>query len=93
MRLNQKHKYDLRWVNPVNVEAVDFKPAKAETIGGEPPDREHDWVFSVARTGRKESMAKSYYFESKTPDVQEIDSDPAKLPFERCVWAKRCPIA
>jgi hypothetical protein len=82
VRLDQKHKYDLRWFNPINGESVEFKPEKAETIGGQPPDNAHDWVLSVARTGRKESMAKSYYFESKTPDVQEIDSNPAKLPFE-----------
>lgn len=82
LTFDQKHKYDMHWINPLTGETSDFKPLKAEKIGGEPPDNSHDWVLSVARDSRKASMAKSYYFESKTPDVQEIDSDPAKLPFE-----------
>ncbi len=81
LRLDQKHKYDLVWLNPINGERVEFKPEKAERIGGQPPDNTHDWVLSVARTGRKESMAKSYYFESKTPDVQEVEVNPSVVPF------------
>ena len=81
LRLDQKRKYDIRWLNPVTGESVEFKPDKAETIQGTPPDSAHDWVLYVSRESHKASMAKSYYFESRTADVQEIEADPAKLPF------------
>ena len=81
LRLDQKRKFDIRWLNPVTGESVEFKPDKSDKIQGTPPDSAHDWVLYVSREGRKASMAKSYYFESHTPDVQEIDADPAKLPF------------
>ena len=81
LTLDKKHKYDIRWLNPVNGESVSFKPDKSDKIEGTPPDSAHDWVLYVSREGHKASMGKSYYFESRTPDVQEIEADPSKLPF------------
>ena len=49
---------------------------------GEAPDTSHPWVLYIAREGHKESMAKSYKFESRPVPVQEIETDAKKIPFE-----------
>jgi hypothetical protein len=46
------------------------------------PNKVHDWVLQVPRDGHKEAMARSYYFESQDPPVQEVESDSAKVPYE-----------
>jgi len=38
-------------------------------------------VLLIAREGRKESMLKSYKFESRIVPVQEIETSPQKVPF------------
>ena len=77
-----KHKYNPVWVNPASGEEIPLKDYRGEVFSRETPDQAHDWVLQVPRDGRKESMAKSYYFESQDPPVQEVESDAAKTPFE-----------
>ncbi len=77
-----KHKYDVSWVNPINGEAIPVKDWKGEKFVGEPPDRTHDWVLHIERQGRKEGMLRSYKFESRAIEMQEVENNPQKLPFE-----------
>ena len=57
------------------------KKYKGEHFIGEAPDRSHPWVLLVAREGRKESMLKSYKFESRPVPVQEVEANTAKVPY------------
>jgi len=78
----EKHGYDVWWFNPATGESVEQKKYKGEHFTGEAPDKSHPWVLMVAREGRKESMLKSYKFDSReVPLVQEIESNPAKVPY------------
>jgi hypothetical protein len=77
-----KRSYDVEWINPLNGEVVGMKNLKQETFTGEPPDRSHDWVLHISREGEKKSMAKSYRFESRDVLMQEVELNPAKIPFE-----------
>jgi hypothetical protein len=78
----EKHGYDVWWLNPATGESVDQKKYKGEHFTGEAPDKSHPWVLMVAREGRKESMLKSYKFDSReVPLVQEIESNPVKVPY------------
>jgi len=77
-----KHKYNPLWINPATGEETPLKDYRGEVFSRETPDRSHDWVLQVPRDGHKESMARSYYFESQDPPVQEVESDAAKTPFE-----------
>lgn len=77
-----KHKYNPVWVNPITGEEIPLKNYKGEVFSQQTPDNSHDWVLQVAREGHKASMLKSYYFESQSPPVQEIELDPAKIPFK-----------
>lgn len=76
----QKHKYNPLWVNPTTGEELPLKDYKGEVFSRQTPDNEHDWILQVPRNGHKESM-RSYRFDSVDPPVQEVESDPAKLPF------------
>jgi hypothetical protein len=78
----EKHGYDVWWFNPATGESVEQKKYKGEHFTGDAPDKSHPWVLMVAREGRKESMLKSYKFDSReVPLVQEIESNPAKVPY------------
>jgi len=78
----EKHSYDVAWFNPATGESIDQKKYKGEHYTGEAPDKSHPWVLLVEREGRKESMLKSYKFDSReVPLVQEIETNPAKVPF------------
>jgi hypothetical protein len=77
-----KHKYNPQWVNPITGEEIPLKDYKGEVFSRPTPDTTHDWVLQVPREGHKESMLRYYYFESQDPPVQEVESDPAKAPFE-----------
>ncbi len=77
-----KHKYNPVWVNPTSGEEIPLKDYRGEVFSRQTPDNAHDWVLQVPREGHKESMLKSYYFESQDPPVQEIELDSAKTPFE-----------
>ncbi|HYL36341.1 MAG TPA: DUF5060 domain-containing protein [Bryobacteraceae bacterium] len=78
----EKHGYDVLWFNPATGEYLEQKKYKGEHFTGEAPDKSHAWVLLVAREGRKESMLRSYKFDSReVPLVQEIETSPQKLPF------------
>jgi hypothetical protein len=77
-----KHKYNPLWVNPISGEEIPLKDYKGEVFSRPTPDNAHDWVLQVPREGHKESMLRSYYFESQDPPVQEIETDSSKAPFE-----------
>ena len=76
----EKHEYDVLWVNPADG-TVTRQKFKGDHFTGEPPDRSHDWVLHVVREGRLESMNKSYYFESRPIQLQELEQNPDKVPF------------
>jgi hypothetical protein len=77
-----KHKYNPLWVNPVTGEELPLKDYKGETFSQQTPDNAHDWILQVPREGHKESMLRSYRFESVDPPVQEIESDASRIPFQ-----------
>ena len=77
----EKHGYDVSWFNPASGEFLEQKKYKGEHFTGEVPDKGHPWVLLIAREGRKESMLKSYKFESRYVPVQEIETSPQKVPF------------
>ncbi len=77
-----KHGYDVAWVNPITGESIKQKEYKGEKFVGEPPDRSHDWILHISREGRKESMLRSYKFESRPVPIQEIEQNPQKVPYE-----------
>ncbi|HEX5226299.1 MAG TPA: DUF5060 domain-containing protein [Bryobacteraceae bacterium] len=76
------HGYDVAWLNPTTGEMVEGKKYKGEHFTGQAPDASHPWVLYVAREGHKESMLKSYKFDSRPVPVQEIETDVKKIPFE-----------
>src|SRR5579862_9891930 len=78
----EKHGYDVAWFNPVSGEFTKMKDFKGEHFTGEPPDRQHDWVLLISREGHKESMRKSYKFDSRHILMQEIELNPQKIPFD-----------
>jgi hypothetical protein len=77
-----KHKYNPLWINPATGEEIDLKDYKGEVFSRQTPDNTHDWILQVPREGHKESMLRSYYFESEDPPVQEIETDAARTPFD-----------
>lgn len=77
----EKHGYDVMWMDPATGQTVDAKKYKGEYFTGEAPDKNHPWVLLVAREGRKESMLKSYKFDSRPVPVQELEANPQKVPY------------
>ena len=77
----EKHGYDVVWFNPLNGETAEAKKYKGEHFTGDVPDKSHPWVLMIAREGRKESMLKSYKFDSRPVPVQEVETIPQKVPF------------
>lgn len=87
----EKHGYDVAWINPATAERIKQKGYNGEHFTGEPPDKSHDWVLHISREGHKESMLRSFKFESRPcPDqregcgvpVQEVEQSPQKTPFD-----------
>jgi hypothetical protein len=79
--LVEKHGYDVLWINPADGEVTRQK-FKGDHFTSEPPDKSHDWVLHVVREGHVESMNKSYKFESRPIQLQEIEQNSPKVPFE-----------
>jgi hypothetical protein len=77
----EKHGYDVYWFNPATGAFLEQKKYKGEHFAGEAPDKSRPWVLLIAREGRKESMLKSYKFESRIVPVQDLEINPAKVPF------------
>jgi hypothetical protein len=80
--LVEKHTYQVAWFNPVTGESVKQKDFKEERFSGVPPDTAHDWVLHLERQGRKESMLRSYKFESRPIAMQEVEQNPQRVPFQ-----------
>jgi hypothetical protein len=79
----EKRSYDVEWLNPLTGETLKVKKnLKNETFSNETPDNAHPWVLHISRQGEKASMLKSYKFESRDAPVQEVESNPAKVPFD-----------
>lgn len=78
----EDHGYDIQWFNPATGESFEQKKYKGQHFTGQPPDATHRWILYVAREGHKESMLKSYKFDSRPVPVQEIEVDLKKIPFE-----------
>ena len=77
----EKHGYDVIWFNPLNGEMLEAKKYKGEHFTGDLPDKSHAWILMIAREGRKESMLKSYKFDSRPVPVQEIETSTQKVPY------------
>ncbi len=82
VRLEEKHTFDVKWINPATGETVPLKPFKADKFTGEAPSQDHDWVLHISREGTKTGMLKSWKFESRPFLVQDPESAPSKVPFE-----------
>jgi len=82
VHLDDKHKWDVAWVNPIDGERTELKDFKAEEFQGSPPDNSHDWVLIISRESHKAGMAKSYKFESWEIVMQDIEGIPDKVPFD-----------
>lgn len=78
----ENHTYDVIWMDPSDGTTMVAKKYHGEHFTGEPPDRYHDWVLHVVREGTLQSMNKSYYFESKDIQMQELELNPEKTPFD-----------
>src|SRR5207253_5574958 len=78
----EKHGYDVSWFNPLNGESMELKKYKGEHFTGEIPDKSHPWVLMIAREGRKESMLRSYKFQSRLVPVQDVETNSQKLPYD-----------
>lgn len=81
--VTEKKGYEVYWFRPATGETIkEKKDYKGEKFEGRPPDDSSDWVLHLSRDGRKESMAKSWKFESRPIFLQEPERNPQKIPFE-----------
>jgi hypothetical protein len=79
----ENHAYDVSWINPIDGgEIKEKKGYHGQHFTGTPPDSSHDWVLRVSREGHKEGMLKSYKFESRHVDMQVVEQEIQKVPFE-----------
>ena len=78
----ENHTYDVIWMDPADGTTMVAKKFHGERFTAEPPDKYHDWVLHVVREGTLQSMNKSYYFESKDVQMQEVEVNPPKVPFD-----------
>ena len=78
----EKHGYDILWFDPAGGDMKEQKKYKGEHFTGQPPSGGHPWILLVAREGRKESMLKSYKFDSRYVPVQDVEQNPQKVPFQ-----------
>src|SRR5581483_839815 len=77
-----RHKYSPIWINPSTGEEIPQKDWRGEVFSRPTPDNSHDWILDIEREGHKESMLRSVRFESIDPPVQEVETDPSKIPFD-----------
>ena len=75
------HSYDVLWLDPADGTTVRRK-FSGDHFTGEPPDKTHDWVLHVVRESTVASMNKSFYFEARDIQLQEVEINPAKLIFD-----------
>jgi hypothetical protein len=77
----EKHSYDALWINPADGSVI-RKKFSGDHYTAAPPDNTHDWVLHLVREGAVESMNRSYKFESRDIQMQEIEVNPEKAPFD-----------
>lgn len=79
----ENHTYEVTWINPIDgTEVREKKGYHGEHFTGSPPDNSHDWVLHVSRESHKAGMLKSYKFESRRIDMQVVEQEITKVPFE-----------
>jgi hypothetical protein len=78
----QEQKYDVEWINPATGDRVKAKDFKGKSFTGEPPDKSHDWLLRLFRSGHLESLLKTYKFESRPVRMQVPETDVKSVPFE-----------
>ncbi|MEP7363697.1 MAG: DUF5060 domain-containing protein [Acidobacteriota bacterium] len=80
--VTEKKGYKVYWFNVETGEmTVEKKDYKGELFVGSAPGP-GPWVLHLSRDGRKESMLNSYYFESRRQFVQEVETNPQRVPYE-----------
>jgi hypothetical protein len=77
-----RHKYNPLWINPKSGEEIPLKDYKGDVLSRQTPDNEQSWILQAPREGHKESMLKSYRFDSQDPPIQEVEIDSAKIPYD-----------
>jgi hypothetical protein len=80
--LTDSHKYDVWWFNPLTGDAIPVKDYRGRHYTGTPPDTLHPWVLDIARESHKASMLHSYRFESVDVQLQEMEQDLQKIPYQ-----------
>lgn len=78
----ERHSYDVAWFNPATGESIKQKNFKSDRYATEAPDSRQDWVLHISREGRKESMRRSYKFESRRNLMQEVEQSAKLAPFD-----------
>ncbi len=76
-----KHKYNPVWANPISGEEIPLKDFKGTVFSRQTPDGAHDWILNLPRNGKMRDMLQHYYFESRDPTVQVIETDADKIPY------------
>jgi hypothetical protein len=76
-----KKKYNPVWINPVTGEEIPLKDFKGTVFSLQTPQGVHDWVLNLPRNGKMRDMLQHYYFESRDPTVQVIETDAEKIPY------------
>lgn len=81
--ITEKQKYDVYWFRPATGELIaEKKDYKGERFSGQPPDNASDWVLHLSRDGRKQSMLRSWKFESRRVLMQDVEQNPQRVPYE-----------
>ncbi len=78
----QRHSYDVAWVDPATGRRIKQRDFRGDRLRLEPPDNLHDWVLHISRESRKQSLLRSYKFETHSILLQEIEQNPQRIPFE-----------
>jgi len=78
----QRHSYDVAWIDPATGRRVKQRDFRGDRLRLEPPDKLHDWVLHISRESRKQSLLRSYKFETHSILLQEIEQNPQRIPFE-----------
>jgi hypothetical protein len=78
----QRHNYDVAWVNPITGERLRQRDFRGDRLKIQPPDTKHDWVLHVSRESKKQSMLRSYKFETHSILLQEVEQNVQRVPYE-----------
>ncbi len=78
----QRQKYNVAWIDPSTGQRLKQKDFKGNRLTIAPPDAKHDWVLHISREDKKESMLRSYKFESRPILMQEVEQNAQRIPYE-----------